>query len=384
MNRQHNYLTVLAGLVTLPLSILMLCIVLHIPVLSVPAYRLIPYLPRVLIVQGLFTAGAWLLFHRRRGKAEKTVFLLTAAGFLAGLLIGISELAVAGQAHAAVDFSAAFENSDGDLTYDGDVTYMTYEGRDYALSVWLPQNTEENLCPILLWVHGGSWISGTRQEAAPHCRYFAEHGYLVVSAEYPLSTEETHLYTAQQGALAKAIQWLKYNAASLHGDVNRLYLGGSSAGGNLAIAVAARANKGELDAILGDALPKIRAVSACCPPVDPSAVYDGCDPVFRRWIHSVCFLNWGGSPQEVPERYLESNASYLADENMAPTLMLYGRLDHLIPASSYKSFLKRMAELDVDTSAIAFPFSDHGCDVSGTVECQVWRQKTLEWFEQHR
>ncbi|MBO7422041.1 MAG: prolyl oligopeptidase family serine peptidase [Oscillospiraceae bacterium] len=73
----------------------------------------------------------------------------------------------------------------------------------------------------------------------------------------------------------------------------------------------------------------------------------------------------------------------LVDNTMAPTLMLYGKLDHLIPYTTYNRFVEQMKELGVDTSSIVFPFSDHGCDVSGTIECQVWRQKTIEWFEKY-
>jgi acetyl esterase/lipase len=375
--------TVFFACLSLPLSIIMIAVLLHVPVLSVPAFLLIPSIPRITVLFLFLAAVALPLYKRQRTHAWKIILFLILAGLLICMIIDGSELLIAGKQNVRVDLKAAFQISDGDTSYDGDVSYLNYEGKDYALSIWLPKNTEEKSSPILLWIHGGSWVSGSRHDSAAHCRYFSEHGYLVASVEYPLSTDETHLYDIQQGAVAKAVQWLKHHAASIGGDTGRLYLGGSSAGGNLAVAVAARINKGELDTVLGESLPKVRAVTTCFPAIDPAGVYYKCDPVFRSHIHNICKTNWGGTPAEYPERYEESTGAVLTDSTMAPTLMLYGKLDHLIHYSTYNRFIERMAELGVGTSSIVFPFSDHGCDVSGTVECQVWRQKTLEWFEKY-
>ena len=376
-------LTLLCGCLAVPLSIVMILIFLHVPVLSVPAFMIMPYIPRIMVAFLALTGLVFLFCRDRESRNEKIILYLTLAGFAVTLIIFTSELIIAKRQNVNIDVSAIFQNLDGDTSYDGDVSYLDYEGNEYALSIWLPKNTEDKHCPVLLWIHGGGWISGSRHDSAAHCRFFSEQGYLVASVEYPLSTGETHLYDIQQGAIAKAVQWLKHHAATFGGDPNRLYLGGSSAGGNLAVAVAARINKGEFDTILGDRLPTIRAVSTCFPAIDPSGVYDKCDPLFRSRIHNVCNTNWGGSPKDYPERYAESNGAELVDSTMAPTLMMYGKLDHLIPYTTYKRFVDRMSELEVDTSSIVFPFSDHGCDVSGSIECQVWRQKTLEWFEQY-
>ena len=383
-NKPSRVSTILAGCITLPLPILMLLILFHIPVLSVPAFRIVPYILLITVIVFFLAAVDLFLWRRKKTLSGKIIFCLALAGFLSCLIIDASELVIAKKQHVSVDLSAAFYPDDGDISYDGDLSYLNYEGKDYVLSLWLPKDAVKEKAPVLLWIHGGGWTSGSNHDAAAHCKYFSEHGYLVASVEYPLSTSETHLYTIQQGAVAKAVQWLKYHASSFGGNINRLYLGGSSAGGNLAIATAARINKGDLDPILGDTLPKIKAVSTCYPPVDPAKVYNGCDLVFRSRIHNVCTQNWGGSPKEYPERYAESTASVLMDGSMAPTLIMYGRLDHLIPDSSYKSFTNRMKEYEIGFCTIAFPFSDHGCDLSGSIESQVWRQKTLEWFEQYQ
>lgn len=365
--------------VTFPISVILVAALLHIPVLSVFNIWLEPVILHIAIAMLLIAAADFLLLHHEKSAFRSVLAGAAAAGLLASAVMASGELITAARHGAKADIAAALQGEPEIIPFDGEGEYMNYEGRSYNMTVWLPKNTEEK-APVLLWIHGGGWIEGGSRDDAANCRFFSEHGYLVVSAEYPLSSSEDHLYVAQQGAIAKAVQWLKYNAARLGGDVERLCLGGGSAGGNLAVAVAARINKGELDAILGDRLPRVKAVSVCYPAVDPAGIYDSGDPLLRNQIRSMCLNNWGGSPDEYPERYAESTGAILADESMAPTLMMYGRHDHVVSYRTISAFAERLDELGVDHYSVEFPFADHGCDSGNTIECQTWRRKTLQWF----
>ena len=371
-----------SAVLTIPFSIILVAALLHIPVLSVFNIWLEPVILHLTLVMLFIAAFDFLLLHHEKSKYRSVIAGVAAAGLLACAVMASGELITAARHGVKVDIAAALQGEPALIPYDGEGEYMTYEGRSYNMTVWLPKNTEEK-APILLWIHGGGWIEGSSRDDAGNCRFFSENGYLVVSAEYPLSSSEEHLYVAQQGAIAKAVLWLKYNASRLGGDVEKLCLGGGSAGGNLAVAVAARINKGELDAILGDRLPRVKAVSVCYPAVDPAAIYYSGDPVLRNQIRSMCLNNWGGSPEEYPERYAESTGALLADESMAPTLMMYGRHDHVVSCKTISGFSEKLDELGVDRYSVVFPFADHGCDSDNTIECQTWRQKTLEWFEKY-
>src|SRR5690606_21876066 len=41
--------------------------------------------------------------------------------------------------------------------------------------------------PVLIWIHGGAWLSGSRQDAAPLFRLLAAEGYAVVAPDYSLA-----------------------------------------------------------------------------------------------------------------------------------------------------------------------------------------------------
>ena len=91
--------------------------------------------------------------------------------------------------------------------------------------------------PILVWVHGGGMVVGTIETCDAACRRIClGAGCLVISPAYRLAPE--HPFPAAPEDSYAAVQWAAENAAALNGDVGRLAVGGESAGGNLAAAVA--------------------------------------------------------------------------------------------------------------------------------------------------
>lgn len=92
--------------------------------------------------------------------------------------------------------------------------------------------------PTLLFIHGGGMIYGGEHgthDAA--IRFLAEKsGVQVLSVDYRLAPE--HPYPAGLDDCKAAFTWLVENAAAVSADVDRLAVGGDSAGGNFSAAVA--------------------------------------------------------------------------------------------------------------------------------------------------
>jgi acetyl esterase/lipase len=90
--------------------------------------------------------------------------------------------------------------------------------------------------PALLWIHGGGYVIGSAQQDDSLCRRFArELGITVAAVEYRLAPE--HPYPASLDDCHEALRWL----AGLPGvDPTRVAIGGASAGGGLAAALALR------------------------------------------------------------------------------------------------------------------------------------------------
>lgn len=91
--------------------------------------------------------------------------------------------------------------------------------------------------PGLLWVHGGGYVIGTAAQDDQVCRAFARAlGIVVAAPDYRLAPE--HRHPAPLDDCSRALEWL---AAQPDVDPDRLAVGGASAGGGLAAAVALRA-----------------------------------------------------------------------------------------------------------------------------------------------
>ena len=97
--------------------------------------------------------------------------------------------------------------------------------------------------PALLWIHGGGYVIGTAQQDDELCRRFArELGVTVAAVDYRLAPE--HPYPAPLEDCYAALTWL---AALPAVDPARVAIGGASAGGGLAAALALLArDRGEV------------------------------------------------------------------------------------------------------------------------------------------
>ena len=93
--------------------------------------------------------------------------------------------------------------------------------------------------PILLYFHGGGWVVGNLESHDDLCRSLCKRaGVLVVSVDYRLAPEARFPGGLQDASTV--LRWLATNAASIGGDPARIAVGGDSAGGNLAAALALR------------------------------------------------------------------------------------------------------------------------------------------------
>jgi len=89
------------------------------------------------------------------------------------------------------------------------------------------------LLPLVLYFHGGGFVSGGLDDADLQAHYIARHSHAVVlSVAYALAPAKP-FPAAPEDAYAAAC-WAVKNAAELHIDITRIAVAGDDAGGNLA------------------------------------------------------------------------------------------------------------------------------------------------------
>lgn len=124
-----------------------------------------------------------------------------------------------------------FEFRDGlEFTYSEDCLF---------LNIWSPKNAEN--CPVLIFIHGGSFTGGSTDEGHIKGERFAEKGIITVAMNYRLgpygfcaheNLRDGNRYLANFGLYDQtvAIEWVINNIASLGGNPNKITLMGQSAG----------------------------------------------------------------------------------------------------------------------------------------------------------
>jgi para-nitrobenzyl esterase len=102
------------------------------------------------------------------------------------------------------------------------------------LNVWTPDPGAAGL-PVLVWIHGGSFMNGSSSVGAYDGAAFARDGVVFVSINYRLSAEGFLFLddgTANLGLLDQlaALRWVQDNIAAFGGDPARVTVAGESAG----------------------------------------------------------------------------------------------------------------------------------------------------------
>ena len=112
-------------------------------------------------------------------------------------------------------------------------THTRSEPRLNMLNVYMPKKGSNS--PMIVWVHGGSWAFGDKDNVLHKAEYFTARGYVFVSINYRLSPDAKHPANAQD--VADALVWLNDNAMHYSADPEKIFLIGHSAGAHLAALV---------------------------------------------------------------------------------------------------------------------------------------------------
>ena len=96
--------------------------------------------------------------------------------------------------------------------------------------------------PLFVLLHGGGWVIGDLDTADNMARFICKRAvFAVLSVDYRLAPE--HPFPAAVDDSFAAVCWAAEHAPELHGDANRIVVGGDSAGGSLSAVVSQLAHQ---------------------------------------------------------------------------------------------------------------------------------------------
>ncbi|WP_043633383.1 alpha/beta hydrolase [Nonomuraea candida] len=189
--------------------------------------------------------------------------------------------------------------------------------RPLELDLWLPEERAARPLPVVVFVHGGAWRTGLRDDPGPRLREWrpgpfarlVRAGFAVACPDYRLSGEACH--PAQRDDLAAALAWLRTRATELCLDPDRTVLWGESAGGHLAALTALTRPAGVRGCVTWYAPTEL----------DPTSTDPG---TFEARL-------LGAAPAADPARARDAGPVAHVTPQAPPFLLLHGAADTIVP-----------------------------------------------------
>ncbi|PWW66824.1 alpha/beta hydrolase [Actinokineospora spheciospongiae] len=287
-----------------------------------------------------------------------------AALVTSGVVTGSIVVAVVG-AGGSVDPFAALAITTGSPEPDRTTTYAVVDGEPLQALVYEPGTTEG--APVMVHIHGGGWFTGAAKDSGTHPRWFADHGWYVVSVDYRLSTPDSPTWDEAPADVACALAWTARRAREAGADTTRLSVHGDSAGGNLAINAAWTAAAGTAVSTCPELgpVPVPEAVVAVYPVANPIHAYEHGNPV--HGLSPRDFTNWylGGTPAAHPDRLAAISPETHISDAAPATLIIQPERDNFIPARGNHELVAEARAGGVDVTVVGIPFTQHAFDLTG-------------------
>jgi acetyl esterase len=102
------------------------------------------------------------------------------------------------------------------------------EDERHRLDVYQPEAKASGSSPILIFLHGGGFVRGDKEDVSNVGIYFARHGILTLTPNYRFAPKNRWPSGAED--IGGVINWIRRNGDKFGGNINRIFLGGTSAG----------------------------------------------------------------------------------------------------------------------------------------------------------
>jgi acetyl esterase/lipase len=118
------------------------------------------------------------------------------------------------------------------ITEITDIPYMSSGDKHHLLDVYYP-DTLEGPFPVIINIHGGGFLSESKEHNKLYTFYLAKNGFLIFNLNYRLALDGTKVPGQIQDVMA-ALEWIGTNMELYPANTDKIYIMGASAGAYLA------------------------------------------------------------------------------------------------------------------------------------------------------
>lgn len=194
--------------------------------------------------------------------------------------------------------------------------------------------------PVLLNIHGGYWRAKYNLTHAGHlCEALRAAGFATFNAEYRRVGNPGGGWPGTFEDIRSAYRFLQQESARFRLDLNRFVIMGHSAGGQLALCLAAHE-------------PSLRNAISLAGVVDLKQA-------FARHLSNDAVVEFlGGNPGAVPEHYREADPMELSI-SPARQWLLHGAIDDTVPPEFSRDYVARKKKARESVELMEIPHAGH-------------------------
>ncbi len=225
---------------------------------------------------------------------------------------------------------------------DSTLTNVHYGANDQQImDVYLPAGRSQQTRLIVI-IHGGGWRAGDKSDFDNYVTEFKNRlpGYAIANLNYRLVDNPNNLFPTQENDIKSAIGFLKEKATSYTISSDMILLG-ISAGAHLAL----------LQAYKHPDIVRPKGIVSFYGPPNLADLYLVLPSVLRNIT--------GFTPQQNPTIYQESSPIHYVSASSAPTLLLHGDADNVVPLAHANALQQKLDELNVTNSLVVYPGQGH-------------------------
>lgn len=262
-----------------------------------------------------------------------------------------------------------------DIQLDRDIVFATINGQELKLDIAYPKDTRKAR-PAIVYIHGGGFEGG--EKPTDQTVLFAQNGFVGVAIEYRLSSVAK--FPAAVHDCKTAIRWVRANAKKYGVDPDKIGVIGESAGGYL---VAMMGTSGGNSYLEGDGPYReyessVQAVVDLFGPVDFAGMADAPGGPVAKFL--------GKPASEDLELAKKANPITYVDDKDAPTLMIHGEKDDLVPLQQSGLLYDALTKAGGKARLVSVKNAGHGFSASpqGTVISPTLKEieeMEVQWFK---
>jgi ankyrin repeat protein/fermentation-respiration switch protein FrsA (DUF1100 family) len=225
-----------------------------------------------------------------------------------------------------------------------DVEYARVGETALLLDLHMPQNVSGS--SLVIWVHGGAWHSGSKQDMPLGA--LVDAGYTVASVDYRLSPVAP--FPAQIHDIKAAIRYLRSRAPRYGYRADRIAIAGASAGGHLAALVGTTNGNDELEGMIGNHLDQssdVQAIVDYFGPTNLMTILSQSTPHGLEIRVPALQQLLGGQPDDKPDLAKLASPVTHIDTKDPPLLVIHGDQDPQVPINQSHELHGKYKQLDL-------------------------------------